>query len=202
MKDQMLPRGYISDNWHLPDAEFAQIVEGMRRLKPACDELATASAANNMGTMQEIDETVLQLVKDCGQKLANTIRTNNQIPPPGPGVPPAQVIVRPMVLSFNVLPQCQWSIAMAVVPNVAKVLRWPMLLGQPKKYLLPQRIPKLRTLPQYQTLAQLGQILRGPMLLGQAKTYVLPRRVAKLYLLPRRIPKLTTLPPPQARPIP
>jgi len=62
----MLARGYISDNWHFPDAEFQQIVEGMRRLKPACDELATASAANNIASMQEIDEAVLQLVKDCG----------------------------------------------------------------------------------------------------------------------------------------
>jgi len=58
VKDHMLARGYISDNWHFPDAEFKQLVEGMRRLKPACDELATASAANNMGSMQEIDEAV------------------------------------------------------------------------------------------------------------------------------------------------
>ena len=51
VKDQMLARGYISDNWHFPDAEFQQIVEGMRRLKPACDELAIVSAANNMASM-------------------------------------------------------------------------------------------------------------------------------------------------------
>jgi len=105
----MLARGYISDNWHFPDAELQQIVEGMRRLKPACDELATALAANNMASMQEIDEAVLQLVKDCGKKLANTIRTNNHGPPPSPGVrvPPAQVIVRPILLPLNAPPQCQ-----------------------------------------------------------------------------------------------
>ena len=34
VKDQMLARGYISDNAHFPDAEFQQIVAGMRRLKP------------------------------------------------------------------------------------------------------------------------------------------------------------------------
>jgi len=62
VKDQMLGRGYISDNWHFSDTAFQQIVAGMRKLKPACDELATASAANNMGSMEEIDETVLQLV--------------------------------------------------------------------------------------------------------------------------------------------
>jgi len=42
-----------------------------------------------MASMQEIDEAVLQLVKDSGKKLANTIGTNNHVPPPGPGVPPA-----------------------------------------------------------------------------------------------------------------
>jgi len=93
----------------------------MRRLKPACDELATASAPNNMASMQEIDEAVLQLVKDCGKNLANTIRTNNHVPPPIPGVPPAQDIVRPMLLPLNAPPQCQWSIAMAVVPNAGPV---------------------------------------------------------------------------------
>ena len=61
VKDQMLAGGYISDNWHFPDADFQQIVEGMRRLKPECDELATASAANNMASMQEINEAVLSI---------------------------------------------------------------------------------------------------------------------------------------------
>jgi len=84
----MLARGYISDNCHFPDAEFQQIVAGMRRLKPACDELATASAANNIASMQEIDEAVLQLVKDCEKKLTKTIETNNHVLPPGPGSPP------------------------------------------------------------------------------------------------------------------
>jgi len=118
---QVLARGYISDNWHFPDAEFQQIVEGRRRLKHVCDELATASVATNLASMQEIDEAVLQLVKDCGNKLANTIRTNNHGPPPGPGVPPAQVFVRPMLLPLNSPPQCQWTIATAVVSNAGPV---------------------------------------------------------------------------------
>jgi len=64
VKDHMLARGYITYNSQFPDAEFQQIVRGMRRLKPACDELATASAVNNVPSMQDIDEAVLQLVKD------------------------------------------------------------------------------------------------------------------------------------------
>jgi len=74
-----------------------------------------------MASMQEIDKAVLQLIKDCGKKLANTIGTNNHVPPPGPGGPPAQVIVRPMLLPLNAPPQCQWSIATAVVPNAGPV---------------------------------------------------------------------------------
>jgi len=77
----------------------------MRRLKPACDELATVSAGNKMASMQEMDEAVLQLVNDCGKKLANTIRTNNHVPPPGQGVPTAQGIVRPMLTPLNAPPQ-------------------------------------------------------------------------------------------------
>ena len=152
VKDQMLARGYISDNWHFPDAEFQQIVEGMRRLKPACDELATASAANNMASMQEIDEAVLQLVTDCGRKLANTIRTNNQVPPPGPGVPAAQVIVRPMLLPLNAPPQCQWSIATPVVPNAGPVGQNSPLANAPGPA---QNVPAPPANPQVQNIAAL-----------------------------------------------
>jgi len=118
----MLARGYISDNWHFPDAEFQQIVAGRRRLKPACHELATASAANNLGSMQETDEAVLQLIKDCGKHLTKTSETNNHVPPPGPGVPPAQVILNPILLPLNAPPQCQWSIETAV-PNTGPVVQ-------------------------------------------------------------------------------
>jgi len=104
VKDQMLAMGYISDNAHFSDAEFQQMVAGMRRLKPACDELATTSAANNMASMQAIEKAVLQLVKDCRKKLTTTIRTNNDVPPPCPGVPHTQVIVNRILLPLNALP--------------------------------------------------------------------------------------------------
>ena len=60
-------------------------------MRPACDELATASAANDRPGMQEVDEAVVQLVKDCGKKLTNTINLKNKPFPQVPGVPPAQV---------------------------------------------------------------------------------------------------------------
>jgi len=71
---------------------------------------------------EEIDEAVLQLVKDCGKKLTKTIETNNHGPPPGPGVPPAQVILNPILLPLNAPPQCQWSMATAV-PNTGPVVQ-------------------------------------------------------------------------------
>jgi len=74
MKNQTLARCYLTDLHHFSDIEFQQIVTGVRRLRPACDELATVSAANNIPRMQDVDEAVVQLVKDYGKKLTNTIR--------------------------------------------------------------------------------------------------------------------------------
>ena len=71
-------------------------------MKPACDELAMASAVNNMPGIQEIDEPVLQLVKDYGKKLAHTIKTSKKVPP-GPGVPLGPVIVNLVLLLPNTL---------------------------------------------------------------------------------------------------
>jgi len=104
VKDQMLARGYQTDHHHFPDAEFLQIVAGFPQLRPACDELATACAANDIPGMQEVDKAVVQLVKDCGKKLTNTINLNNKPFPQVSGVPPAQVIVPNILLPANAPP--------------------------------------------------------------------------------------------------
>jgi len=93
VKNQVLARGYQTDLHHFRDAELLQIVAGFRQWRPACDELATASAANDIPAMQEVDEAVGQLVNDCGKKLTNTINLKNKPFPQVLGVPPAQVIV-------------------------------------------------------------------------------------------------------------
>jgi len=131
----------------------------MRRLNPGCDELATASAANNMASMQKIDQAVLQLVKHLVKKLTKNIEPNNYMPPPGPGVPPAQVILNPILLPLNAPPHCQWSIATAVLNAGPVVQNAPgaMLLGQSKTYRLPLRIPKRR-------IIRHPQARRSPML--------------------------------------
>ena len=114
MNYHMLARGYIADNCHFPDAEFQHIVAGMCSLEPGSDQLSIASAGNKIASILEIDEAVLQLVKDCGKMLIKTIETNNQMPAPGLGVPPAQVIGNSILLPLNAPSQCQSSIATAL----------------------------------------------------------------------------------------
>ena len=95
-KDLMIERNYVpgARAGIYPDADFQAIVAGMRRLSPACNELATASAANNLARIEDIDEAVVHLVKDCVTKLFNTINTQGPTTAQGhPGVPFAQVIV-------------------------------------------------------------------------------------------------------------
>ena len=119
VKDQMLARNY-ADIHKFPDAEFQQIVAGMRRLLPVCNALTTASSANNIHLMQEIDEGVIQLVKDCGKKLTNTLGKHVPGAPPlgNPGVLHAQVIVRGTILPPGV--PAQWGPATAG-PNTGLV---------------------------------------------------------------------------------
>ena len=114
VKNQMLARGYQTDLHQFPDAEFLQIVTSIRQLRPAGDELATASAAKDIPGMQEVDEAVVQLVKDCGKKLTNTTNLKNKPFPQLPGVPPAQVMVPNILLPANAPPGSQWGLAMAV----------------------------------------------------------------------------------------
>jgi len=114
VKDQMLARGYQTDLHHFPDSELLQIVTGFRQLRPTCDELATASAANDTPGMQEVDEAVVQVVKDCGKKLTNTINLQNKPFPQVPGVPPAQVMVPNILLAANTPSGSQCGLATAV----------------------------------------------------------------------------------------
>ena len=112
VKDQMLARNY-ADIHEFPEAEFQHIVASMRRLLPVCNALTTASAANNIHLMQEIDEGVIQLDKDCEKKLTNTLgkRVPGAPPPWDPGVLPAQVIVRGRILPLGA--PAQWGPATA-----------------------------------------------------------------------------------------
>jgi len=114
VKDHILPIGYQTDLDHFPEAEFLQIVAGFWQLRPASDELATASAANKIPGRQEMDEGGVRLVKDCGKKLTNRIKLKDKLFPPVPGVHPAQVIIRNIFLAANAPYGSKWNLATAV----------------------------------------------------------------------------------------
>jgi len=76
VKDQMLARGFRKMRT-FPDHYFQQIVAGMRTLRPACDSLVTAAAANNRAVMRQIDAAIVQLVTDCGVKLRTTLENRS-----------------------------------------------------------------------------------------------------------------------------
>ena len=120
-KDLMIARNYVpgARAGIYPDANLQAIVGDMRRLRPACEELATALSANNLARIENNDEAVVHLVKDYVTKLFNTIKTQGPAAAQGqPGVPFAQVIVPGILLSTNI--PAQWGLATAV-PNVALV---------------------------------------------------------------------------------
>ena len=123
VKDQLPARGFTPLG-NFPIADFQQIVTGMRRLLPACNELTTASAANNVVSMLQADEGVVPLVKDCMEKLATTLNrrapkaaNGHVLGPNGQlGLPPAQLIVSALRLLLGA--PVQWGPATAY-PNPA-----------------------------------------------------------------------------------
>jgi len=125
VQDQLVARNF-TPLANLAIGEFQQIVAGMRRLRPACDQLATDSAGNNVASMREADEAIVQLVKDCMSKWTTTMNKQLQVVAKGqpapvlgqPGVPTAQVIVPPLLLPLG--GPIQWGLA-TTDPNPAPV---------------------------------------------------------------------------------
>ena len=125
LKDQMVARNF-TNLATFADVDFHQIVEDMRRLRHACEILATASAVNNLIGMQQADEAVIQIVKDCRGKLMQTLGNRAaaqlrgaQVPPLGqPGVPPAQVIIPNLLLRMNC--PAQWGSPLPVQVGVVQ----------------------------------------------------------------------------------
>ena len=148
MKDQVVERNLVNLAT-FPEADFYQIIEVMRRVRPACDTLATALAAKNVIGMQEADDAVVQIAKDCGWKLINTLANRAvaqlrgvKVAPLGqPGVLPAQVIIPNLLLPRNRPAQSgpplrgqvavvQQPAQVAVVQNLAQDAVAPPPLGQ------------------------------------------------------------------------
>jgi len=125
VKDQLVARN-LTPFANFAIGEFQQILAGMKRLRPACHQLATESAANNVARMWEADKAILQLVNDCMSKLTTTMNKQLQVgakgqPAPAqgqPGLPTAQVIVPQLLLTLGA--PIQWGLATAD-PNPAPV---------------------------------------------------------------------------------
>jgi len=115
----MLARGFRKVR-AFPDHHFQQIVAGMRTLRPTCDTLVTAAATNNWPVMRQIDEAIVQLVKDGGVKLRTTVknRSTGQAPLGQNGVFYDQIMLRDRLLPPNA-PE-QWGRA-TTLPNPGPV---------------------------------------------------------------------------------
>ena len=156
MKDQLLARNF-TPLANFPIADFEEIVAGMSRLLPVCDQLTTASATNKVPNMHQADEGIVQLVKDCIDKLMTTMnrraqkKANGQaVPPIGqPGVPPAQLNVSTMLLPPSA--PAQWGPATAdpnpspVPQNALPPINQPQAQGQVVPGVVPAQAQPLLT---------------------------------------------------------
>jgi len=108
VKDQLVARN-VRPLANFAIGEFQHIVAGMRRLGPACDQLVTESAANNVARMWQADEAFVQLVKGCRSKLTTTMKKQLQVVAKGqplpalgqPGVTTRRVIVPLLLLPLG-----------------------------------------------------------------------------------------------------
>jgi len=80
-----------------PDADFLPIRTGMRTLHPACDLIVSTVAANDMHHLEDIEETVMELVKDSCRKLNDT-NNKGKIGVPNAAIPHGQVVVHASLL--------------------------------------------------------------------------------------------------------
>jgi len=76
-----------------PEAYFLPICTGVRTLRPACDLIIAAVAANDMHRLEDIEEAVVELVKDSCRKLNDTNNKGKMVVP-NPAIPPGQVTAR------------------------------------------------------------------------------------------------------------
>jgi len=99
-KDQMIARGFAPGGRtakHFPDADFLPICTCMRTLRPACDLIVSGVSANDMHRLEDIEEAVVELVKDSCQKLNDTNNKGKMVVP-NPAIPPGQVVVHTSLL--------------------------------------------------------------------------------------------------------
>ena len=99
-KNQMIARGFAPAGRtakDFPEADFLPICTDMRTLRPACDLMVSAVAGNDMHRLEDIEEAVVELVKDSCRKLNDTNNKGKMVVP-NPALPPGQVVVHASLL--------------------------------------------------------------------------------------------------------
>jgi len=96
----MTARNFVLPNdkpANYPDLDFLPISTVIRALLLACDLIATAAAANNQAHITVVEETVVDIIKDCVKKLQDPKRRANGVLA-NPWLAPAHVTSDPTVL--------------------------------------------------------------------------------------------------------
>ena len=99
-KDQMIASGFAPAGRtarDFPDADFLPICTGIRTLRPACDLIVSAVAANDMHRLEDIEEALVELVKDSCRKLNDTNNKGKMVVP-NPAIRPGAVDVHVSLL--------------------------------------------------------------------------------------------------------
>jgi len=99
-QDQMIARGFAPagrTGKNFPDTDFLPICTGMRTLRPACNLIVSAVAANDMHRLEDIEEAVVELVKESCRKLNDTNNKGKMVVP-NPAIPPGQVVAYSLLL--------------------------------------------------------------------------------------------------------
>jgi len=99
-KDQMIARGFAPAGRtakDFPDTDFLPICTGMRTFRPACDLIVSALKAIDMHRLEDIEEAVVELVKDNCRKLNDTNNKGKMVVP-NPAIPPVHVVVHRSLL--------------------------------------------------------------------------------------------------------
>jgi len=100
VNDQITARNFVLVNdkpASYSDADFLPIYTGMKALLPACDLIATTVAANNQAHVTDVEEVLVDLIKDCVKKLQDTNKRTNGVLA-NPWLAPAQVTLDPTLL--------------------------------------------------------------------------------------------------------
>lgn len=145
VRDQMSARNFTNLNT-FPDAEFHDIVLGMRRLRPGCDGLATAHAGGNTHLIRAIDESIIQLVRDIGKKFTTSLLLHPPQQPVagGPVIAPGHLMVDPSLLPPGA--PGHWDPTMTAPPGAATASNIPVH-SPPSQNLPPADQPVQNPLP-------------------------------------------------------